>query len=460
MDSMPILIQIPHLLHLEGKLFESCGCLVLVCRDDIGSRECTIYEMMKRCYVWSVRYRVDTDDFMTSLPEGWSIRSTVWHIVIKGRGFFVGDQLLWKVIKESLVKTKQKGAILELKRRHLKKNVNCYNTSYPAKKIQCISASSSQETRNDQFLIRRITLHQYTVKKKIIMAGPIMKEYISATSKSFVSNDNNGKMIEKNFIEIEGTFLLKIRDNAFYNNDGEDVFKHINSAASEWFTKECIGTISTWDDLVERFVLKFYNLCEHDEEEETEDEDDPDVIDNISEIFKIDDDLFKFDSPLCIPFEEFNHLLKIDPDLFTYNTQKIKTYDEYEQELNNKTQGLEEPWSKNEVSYQLYDHICEPYRFKNGKTKWPACNSDIDGFYNSGELPGMVRVGNMTYFQDHKWYDELADEKLKRETLALKAKIEGTWGEATPSVMKFCIWLKNSFENFHELDYNILVKLQ
>ncbi|GJX82452.1 hypothetical protein Tco_0331933 [Tanacetum coccineum] len=266
------------------------------------------------------------------------------------------------------------------------------------------------------------------------MVGPIMKEYISATSKSFVSNDNNGKMIEKNFIEIEGTFLLKIRDNAFYNNDGEDVFKHINSAASEWFTKECIGTISTWDDLVERFVLKFYNLCKHDEEEETEDEDDPDVIDNISEIFKIDDDLFKFDSPLCIPFEEFNHLLKIDPDLFTYNTQKIKTYEEYEQELNNKTQGLEEPWLKNKVSYQLYDHICEPYRFKNGKTKWPACNSDIDGFCNSGELPGMVRVGNMTYFQDHKWYDELADGKLKRETLALKAKIEGTWGEATPCV--------------------------
>ncbi|GJV97146.1 hypothetical protein Tco_1548723 [Tanacetum coccineum] len=133
------------------------------------------------------------------------------------------------------------------------------------------------------------------------MAGPIMKEYISATSKSFILNNNNGKMIEKNFIKIEGTFLLKICDNAFHENDGEDVFKHINSflevveplkirglshdrfrlsvfptslsgAAKEWFTNECISTISTWDDLVENFVLKFYNLCEHDEEEETDDE--------------------------------------------------------------------------------------------------------------------------------------------------------------------------------------------
>nr|GEZ10028.1 hypothetical protein [Tanacetum cinerariifolium] len=114
----------------------------------------------------------------------------------------------------------------------------------------------------------------------------------------------------------------------------------MTSSASEWFTKECIGTISTWDDLVERFVLKFYNLCDH---EETDDNNDPDVIDNVLEIFKINDDLFKFDSPLCVTFEELNHLLKTDPDLFTYEIQKIKTYDEYEQKLNNKTQGLVEP---------------------------------------------------------------------------------------------------------------------
>ncbi|GJR30349.1 hypothetical protein Tco_1106581 [Tanacetum coccineum] len=33
-------------------------------------------------------------------------------------------------------------------------------------------------------------------------------------------------------------------------------------------------------------------------------------------------------------------------------------------------------------------------------------------------------------------------------------------GDATPKVMKFCGWLKNSFENFYELDYDVLVKLQ
>ncbi|GJS60238.1 hypothetical protein Tco_0655022 [Tanacetum coccineum] len=39
-----------------------------------------------------------------------------------------------------------------------------------------------------------------------------------------------------------------------------------------------------------------------------------------------------------IAFEEFNYLLKIDLDIFTYDIQDVKTYDEYEQELNNKTQ--------------------------------------------------------------------------------------------------------------------------
>ncbi|GJS16576.1 hypothetical protein Tco_0411048 [Tanacetum coccineum] len=121
-----------------------------------------------------------------------------------------------------------------------------------------------------------------------------------------------------------------------------------------------------------------------------------------------------------------------------------------------RTTDLEEPWLDNGVPYQL----CEPYRFKNRVTKWPTCSSNIDGFCNGGELPGMVRVGSMTYFQDHKWYDELDDERLKEETLMHKAKVEESWGNATPGVIKLCAWLINSFGNFHELDYHVLVKLQ
>ncbi|GJY97693.1 hypothetical protein Tco_0514603 [Tanacetum coccineum] len=163
----------------------------------------------------------------------------------------------------------------------------------------------------------------------------------------------------------------------------------------------------------------------------------------------IEENLFDFETPLCEAFNEFNCFLKLDIDIFTYDIQDLKTYDEYEQELNNdEAKGTDEPWSKKGVPYQLCDHICEPYRFKNGKTKWPMCTSDIDGFYNGVELPGMVRVGSMTYFQDHRWYDELADGKLKDDTLALKGKIEGSWGDATPGIALF-----TRMENFGRGSY-------
>ncbi|GJT36343.1 hypothetical protein Tco_0926762 [Tanacetum coccineum] len=84
---LPIIIsiRIPHKLHLDVKLFESLGCLVLVCRDCIGSSKFTIYQMRKGCSVWSSKYTVNTDDFMNPLPEGWPIRSIVWSIVLGER---------------------------------------------------------------------------------------------------------------------------------------------------------------------------------------------------------------------------------------------------------------------------------------------------------------------------------------------------------------------------------------
>ncbi|GJW94573.1 hypothetical protein Tco_0174245 [Tanacetum coccineum] len=212
--------------------------------------------------------------------------------------------------------------------------------------------------------------------------------------------------------------------------------------------------------MVEKFIMKFHHLSDHNKEEKTKEDDNPHETNNVLEIFKIERNLFDFETPLCKAFYEFNYLLKIDTDRFTYDIHNFKTYDEYERELNNDiAKGIEESWSENRIPYQLCDHICKPHRFKNGETKWSMCTYDIDGFCNGGKLPGMVRVRSITYFQDHTWYDELADGKLKDETLALKAKIEGSWGDATPGVMKFCKWLNNSFENFHELDYDVLVKL-
>ncbi|GJW33463.1 hypothetical protein Tco_0053495 [Tanacetum coccineum] len=148
----------------------------------------------------------------------------------------------------------------------------------------------------------------------------------------------------------------------------------LSGAASEWFKKDCIGSITTWEDLVEKFVQKFYQLSNNNEEMEADEDDNPD---DIADIFKIEGNLFNFETPLCKEFNEFNYLLKIDTDLFAFDIAEIKTYEEYE--LNNKmTNDLEEPWLDKGVSYQLY----------------------------------------------HKWYDELTDGKLKEEALMHKARFE------------------------------------
>ncbi|GJZ72273.1 hypothetical protein Tco_0636124, partial [Tanacetum coccineum] len=104
-DPILMLMEIPQMLHLEGTFFESRGCLLLVCRDNIGSREFTIYEMMQGCSVWSVRYLVNIEDFMNPLPEGWSIRSTVWSIGLgeKEEDSFLVINLSEKVVKCNLI---------------------------------------------------------------------------------------------------------------------------------------------------------------------------------------------------------------------------------------------------------------------------------------------------------------------------------------------------------------------
>ncbi|GKB03700.1 hypothetical protein Tco_0831843 [Tanacetum coccineum] len=161
----------------------------------------------------------------------------------------------------------------------------------------------------------------------------------------------------------------------------------------------------------------------------------------IAEIFKIETNLFDYETPLCTNFKEFNYLLKVDAELFTHDIERTKTYEDYENELNNE---LGEPWSNDGVPYEICDHICEPFRFKSRKGKWHTCSLNDDGFCNGGELPGMVLVGYMTYFQDYEWYDELTDRNLKKEALKQKAIYEKSWGNASQSVINFCAWLKRN----------------
>nr|GEV08815.1 hypothetical protein [Tanacetum cinerariifolium] len=57
-------------------------------------------------------------------------------------------------------------------------------------------------------------------------------------------------------------------------------------------------------------------------------------------------------------------------------------------------------------------------------------------------------------------YKGLEDGDLKGEALKEKATLEGLWGHENKKGKKFCSWLKESFGNYDELDYELILKLK
>ncbi|GKD78091.1 hypothetical protein Tco_1340712, partial [Tanacetum coccineum] len=276
----------------------------------------------------------------------------------------------------------------------------------------------------------------------------------------------------KNAYELKGKFLDDLLNNAFSGTNEEDAIEDIDyflkivdpikllnvnyerirlaifpislvGNASEWFDEfkairdPSNSTFEKWLDskfanymIMDPFTKKVawdFWIKNNDHEEVAnegffdDEEGNNDDEGETAKIFRIETNLFDYERPLCTEFKEFNFLLKVDLELFTRDIERTKTYEHYENKLNDE---LEEPWFEDGVPYEICDPICEPFRFKSGKAKFPTCNSNEDGFCNRGELLGMVQ------------------------------------GDASQSVLNFFAWLKRSFGKFQELDYELLVKLQ
>nr|GEW90661.1 hypothetical protein [Tanacetum cinerariifolium] len=129
-----------------------------------------------------------------------------------------------------------------------------------------------------------------------------------------------------------------------------------------------------------------------DDEVELTDEESTDDMDEVAEIFRIDTNLFKFETPMCKAFEEFNFLFQIDPDLLTKDTEGFKTYEDY------KNDWIYE-WNKD---VQMMDTVMEE--------TYP-------------ELTYIV--GNQLHYQDYEWYEALEDSELKDKSLRNKVIMEG-----------------------------------
>ncbi|GJW92970.1 hypothetical protein Tco_0172642 [Tanacetum coccineum] len=121
----------------------------------------------------------------------------------------------------------------------------------------------------------------------------------------------------------------------------------------------------------------------------------------IDEIFRIETNLFDYETPLREKFKEFNYILKIDPDLLTKDIEGFKTYEDY----------------KDGWIYEWNEDI--PWR--------------NDGYCNGGKFHGAYIVGNSLYYKDYEWYEALKDSKLKDEALRNKAIMEGLIKEVDES---------------------------
>ncbi|GJT22465.1 hypothetical protein Tco_0892402 [Tanacetum coccineum] len=66
-----------------------------------------------------------------------------------------------------------------------------------------------------------------------------------------------------------------------------------------------------------------------DDEVELTDEESSEDENEITKVFRIDTNIFDYETPLCSAFNEFNYLLKVDPDLLTKDIVGFKTYEDY-----------------------------------------------------------------------------------------------------------------------------------
>ncbi|GKB28017.1 hypothetical protein Tco_0867418 [Tanacetum coccineum] len=153
-----------------------------------------------------------------------------------------------------------------------------------------------------------------------------------------------------------------------------------------------------------------------------------------TEIFKIETNVFDFETPLCLAFNEFNYLFKVDPDLLTKNIIGFKTYEDYKDDWiyewnENVPWVYDKPWLDNGIwkEPKPVKHTCKPFNYETG----------------------------LLHYQDLEWYEALEDSELKDEALRNKAIIEGFISDDESSNDCWKRWKSHEiyYHNYDEGEY-------
>ncbi|GJR66044.1 hypothetical protein Tco_0012109 [Tanacetum coccineum] len=139
-----------------------------------------------------------------------------------------------------------------------------------------------------------------------------------------------------------------------------------------------------------------------DDEVELTDEEFFDNEDEIAKVFRINTNIFDYETPICSAFNEFNYLLK---DVLWVDEKPLTNI------------GV---WTEPKPVI----HTCKPFNYKTGCSEWPTCSWMNDGYCNRGNLPGTFIIENQLHYQDYECYEALEDSELKDEALRNKAIME------------------------------------
>nr|GEU78638.1 hypothetical protein [Tanacetum cinerariifolium] len=229
------------------------------------------------------------------------------------------------VIIEYLVKISKKARILELKQRHFKITVLTSNTSYPSRKIRHICAYTSQKTMKETRSICHIQRRRICrIQAMEVIKGEFKKLESIKISNVLLTCNTSLEIFNEEFNRMSimeddlFTYEVKIAEvtNIPCDLKNEDNSKQQMSHESDNDMEYDPSDIywARGDDEVELI------------DEESSDSDDEDEV---AKIFRIETNVFDFETPLCREFKEFNYLLQIDPDVLTKDTDGFKTYKEY-----------------------------------------------------------------------------------------------------------------------------------
>ncbi|GKA56580.1 hypothetical protein Tco_0755652 [Tanacetum coccineum] len=225
----------------------------------------------------------------------------------------------------------------------------------------------------------------------------------------------------------------KMDDDSEHEADDDMGYDPSDVAFTEWLGSKFFN-YKTMDHYTMKALWIYW--IRGDDEVELTDEESSDDKDEVAEVFRIDTNLFNFETPMCEAFKEFNYLLQIDPDLLTKDIEGFKTYEDYKDdwiyEWNKDVPWVDEkPWTNAGVWTKPtpVKHTCKPFNYKTGCSEWPTCSWKDDGYCNGGNLPRTYIIGNQLHYQDYEWYEALEYSELKNEALRNKAIMEGFMNE-------------------------------